>query len=69
VAVGPDTPTTVMPAVLLDRACRTQLTAMAAGPLRRWGDEQDTVAKRADVWSDRQIQAGWEYLLRLASAR
>ena len=25
---------------------------------------QDTVAKRADVWSDRQLQAGWEYLLR-----
>jgi len=24
------------------------------------------VAKRADVWSDRQIQAGWEYLLRRA---
>ena len=53
-----------MTAVLLDRACRTQLTAMAAGPLRCWGGEQDTVAKRADVWSDRQLQAGWEYLLR-----
>jgi len=23
-----------------------------------------TAAKRADVWSDRQMQAGWEYLLR-----
>jgi ribulose-5-phosphate 4-epimerase/fuculose-1-phosphate aldolase len=65
VAVGPDVPAAVMTAVLLDRACRTQLTAMAAGPLRAWGDEQDTVAKRADVWSDRQLQAGWEYLLRL----
>ena len=49
VAVGPDAPAAVMTAVLLDRACRTQLTAMAAGPLRRWGDEEDTVAKRADV--------------------
>ena len=64
VAVGPDAPAAVMTAVLLGRACRTQLTAMAAGPLRRWGGEQDTVAKRADVWSDRQLQAGWEYLLR-----
>ncbi len=64
VAVGHDAPTAVMTAVLLDRACRTQLTAMAAGPLQRWGSEQDTVAKRADVWSDRQLQAGWEYLLR-----
>jgi L-fuculose-phosphate aldolase len=66
VAVGHDAPAAVMTAVLLDRACRTQLTAMAAGLLRRWGSEQDTVAKRADVWSDRQLQAGWEYLLRSA---
>ena len=67
VAVGPDAPAAVMTAVLLDRACRTQLNAMAAGPLRRWGGELDTVAKRADVWSERQLQAGWEYLLRRAS--
>ena len=26
--------------------------------------EADTVAKRAEVWSDRQLQAGWAYLLR-----
>ncbi len=64
VAAGQDTPTAIMTAVMLDRACRTQLAAMAAGPLRRWSSEQDTVATRADVWSDQQIQAGWEYLLR-----
>jgi ribulose-5-phosphate 4-epimerase/fuculose-1-phosphate aldolase len=64
VATGPDAPAAVMTAVLLDRACQTQLAAMAAGPLQRWGTEEDTVAKRADVWSDRQLQAGWEYLLR-----
>jgi ribulose-5-phosphate 4-epimerase/fuculose-1-phosphate aldolase len=66
VAVGPDAPAAVMTAVLLDRACRTQLNAMAAGPLRRWGNAEDTVAKRADVWSDRQLRAGWQYLLRRA---
>ena len=27
---------------------------------------EDTVAKRADVWSDRQLRAGWQYLLRRA---
>jgi hypothetical protein len=41
--------------------------AAAAGPLRRWGEEEDTVAKRADVWSSRQLRAGWEYLLRRAA--
>ena len=64
VTVGPDLPAAVMTAVLLDRACRTQLTAMAAGPPRAWGHEADTIAKRADVWSPKQLQAGYEYLLR-----
>jgi ribulose-5-phosphate 4-epimerase/fuculose-1-phosphate aldolase len=67
VAVGPDLPAAVMAAVLLDRACQTQLAAMAAGPVRVWGGEQDTVAKRADVWSTTQLRAGYEYLRRQAS--
>lgn len=66
VAVGKDLPTAVMTAVLLDKACRTQLAAMAAGPLRRWGTEEDTVAKRAVVWADSQMRAGWEYWARQA---
>jgi ribulose-5-phosphate 4-epimerase/fuculose-1-phosphate aldolase len=66
VTVGPDLPAAIMAAVLLDRACRTQLTAMAAGTLRVWGSSEDTIAKRADVWAPRQLQAGYEYLLRQA---
>ena len=66
VATGKDLPEAVMTAVLLDRACRTQLTAMAAGPLARWGSEEDTVGKRAMVWSESQLLAGWEYLVRAA---
>jgi ribulose-5-phosphate 4-epimerase/fuculose-1-phosphate aldolase len=67
VTCGADLPAAVMTAVLLDRACRTQLAAMAAGPLRRWGDEADTRAKRLDVWSPGQMQAGFAYLLRQAA--
>ena len=67
VAAGPTLPVAVMTAVLLDRACRTQLTAMAAGPLARWGSEEDTAVKRAEVWSAAQMQAGWDYLLRTAA--
>ena len=66
VAAGADMPAAIMTAVLLDRACRTQLAAMEAGPLRRWGEEEDTLAKRADVWSHAQLRAGYEYLLRRA---
>ena len=65
VTAGPDLPSAVMTAVLLDRACRTQLAAMAAGPLARWGSEEDTAAKRG-IWSPQQMQAGWDYLVRTA---
>ncbi len=64
VSVGPDLATAVMVAVLLDKACRVQLDAMAAGAIERFGPEEDTVAKRADVWSESQIHAGFAYLVR-----
>jgi L-fuculose-phosphate aldolase len=67
VAVGEDLPSAVMTAVLLDKACSIQLAAMAAGPLKRWGSEADTVEKRAVVWSRTQLHAGWDYLVRAAS--
>ncbi len=69
ITAGKNLAAAVMTAVLLDRACRTQLTAMAAGPLTRWGSEDDTVAKRAVVWSDGQIAAGFDYLVRSAGSR
>jgi ribulose-5-phosphate 4-epimerase/fuculose-1-phosphate aldolase len=69
VTAGPDLPTAVMTAILLDRACRTQLTAMAAGEVKRWGGEADTVAKRAEVWAPGQLQAGWEYWARVSGSQ
>jgi ribulose-5-phosphate 4-epimerase/fuculose-1-phosphate aldolase len=69
ITAGKNLAAAVMTAVLLDRACRTQLTAMAAGPLTRWGSEDDTVAKRVVVWSDSQIAAGFDYLVRSAGSR
>ena len=68
VAVGKDIPSAVMTAILLDKACRVQLAAMAAGTVARFGSEADTVAKRAEVWADGQILAGWNYLVRSSEA-
>jgi L-fuculose-phosphate aldolase len=64
VAVGKDLPTAVMTAILLDKACHAQLAAMSAGEVVRWGSTEDTITKCADVWSDQQLTAGWNYLLR-----
>jgi len=67
VTVGPDLATAVMRAVLLDRACRVQLTAMAAGPLRRWSDSSELALKRAEVWPPAQVHAGYAHLTRRAA--
>jgi ribulose-5-phosphate 4-epimerase/fuculose-1-phosphate aldolase len=66
VTVGPDIETAVMHAVLLERACRTQLMALAAGGPKVWSDPEESEFKRGQAWSPAQVAAGWNYLLRSA---
>jgi L-ribulose-5-phosphate 4-epimerase len=65
VTVGPDAATAVMYAVLLERASRTQLMAMAAGGPKVWSDKAEAEFKREQVWNPGQRDAGWHYLIRL----
>nr|WP_271208964.1 class II aldolase/adducin family protein [Rhodococcus wratislaviensis]GLK33381.1 aldolase [Rhodococcus wratislaviensis] len=64
VTVGPDAASAVMHAVLLERACRTQLMAAAAGGPHHWSDESETQSKCDQVWNPAQLDAGWQYLIR-----
>ena len=64
VTVGPDAATAVMRALLLARACHVQLQAMAAGPIRRSSDSAEIALKKAEVWPQSQIDAGYAYLCR-----
>ena len=64
VTVGADVATAVMTAVLLDRACRMQLTAMAAGELRRWSLDDEALSKREHCYSRELLRQAWEYLSR-----
>lgn len=66
VTVGTDAAGAVMYAVLLERACRTELLALAADGPRRWSDEAETHFKRDQVWNQTQLEAGWQYLTRNA---
>ncbi|PXX71521.1 L-fuculose-phosphate aldolase [Nocardia tenerifensis] len=68
VTVGPDVRAAVMYAVLLERACRTELLAAAAGGPRVWSDEDETRFKREQVWNPAQLDAGWQYLVRRSGA-
>lgn len=66
VTVGTDIASAVMYAALLERACRTELRALAAGGPRTWSDESETVVKREQMWVDSQLSAGFRYLVRAA---
>ena len=68
VAAGTSVPAAVMHAVLLHRACRTQLVASAAGPLTTFPDVDEAAAKQVECWPDSQLRAGWDYLVRRADA-
>lgn len=65
VVAGPDAPTPVVSAVLLDRACRLQLDLEAAGGPQAWTADE-ALEKRAMCWPPAQLDAGWRYLLRRA---
>jgi L-ribulose-5-phosphate 4-epimerase len=64
VTVGPDVPTAVMSAVLLERACRMQLLALGAGGSLTWTDDEEALVKRGRCYSPQQLRAAWDYLAR-----
>ena len=64
VTVGPDVATAVMTAVLLDRACRMQLAAMAAGELKRWSPDEEALSKRGHCYAPELLLQAWDYLSR-----
>ncbi|RJO75611.1 hypothetical protein D5S18_14395 [Nocardia panacis] len=67
VAVGRDLAHAVMAAILLDRACGTQLAAQSAGPLVRWTGREESPEKAATCRPESRIRAGWRYRARRAS--
>ncbi|MCW2636831.1 MAG: L-fuculose-phosphate aldolase [Blastococcus sp.] len=64
VVAAPDVPTATVTAYLLDRACRMQLTAMAAGPLATWSAPDESLAKREHCYSEPMLRGAWDYLVR-----
>jgi len=67
VTAGPDVPTAVITAVLLERACRMQLSAMAAGEPRRWSDDDEALSKREHCYGPELVRQAWDYLGRRVS--
>ncbi|MGH2734394.1 MAG: class II aldolase/adducin family protein [Actinomycetota bacterium] len=64
ITVGPNLETAVVTAILLERACRIQLQAMAAGPIRKWSDDAEALAKREHCYPPALLNQAWDYLVR-----
>ena len=64
VTVGPDVPTAVVTAILLDRACRNHLLAESGGGIRRYSDDDEALSKREHCYSPELLRQAWDYLAR-----
>jgi ribulose-5-phosphate 4-epimerase/fuculose-1-phosphate aldolase len=69
VTCGVDIPTAVITAVLLERACRTNLRAYAAGGPKKWSSDEESLAKRGHCYPPQLLLQAWEYLSRQVAAR
>jgi L-fuculose-phosphate aldolase len=68
VTCGEDVVTAVMTAVLLERACRTQLRALAAGGPKTWSSDDEALAKRGHCYPPQLLRQAWDYLARRLEA-
>jgi L-fuculose-phosphate aldolase len=64
VTVGPDIETAVVRAVILERACQTQLLVRSHGGYPTWSSEEEAVAKRGNIYPDEHLRQVWRYLER-----
>jgi len=54
----------VMAAVLLERACRTNIRALAGGGPQSWSSDEEALAKREHCWPPALLRQAWDYLAR-----
>jgi hypothetical protein len=53
-----------MAAVLLERACRTNIRSIAGGGPLSWSSDAEALAKREHCWSPELLRQAWDYLAR-----
>lgn len=68
VTCGSDVVTGVMTAVLLERACRTNMRALSAGGPKSWSSDEESLAKRARCYNPELLRSAWDYLIRRVNA-
>ena len=69
VTCGADVVAAVMAAVLLERACRTQIRAVAGGGPKTWSSDDEALAKREHCYPPALLKQAWAYLARRLDER
>jgi L-fuculose-phosphate aldolase len=64
VTCGADVVSGVMAAVLLERACRTNIRALAGGGPKSWSSDEEALSKREHCWPPALLRQAWDYLAR-----
>jgi len=64
VTCGGDVVSGVMAAVLLERACRTNIRALAGGGPKSWSSDEEALSKREHCWPPALLRQAWDYLAR-----
>ena len=64
VTCGADVVEAVMAAVLLERACRTNLRTIAGGGPKTWSPDEEALAKREHCYPPALLRQAWDYLVR-----
>ena len=68
VTCGPDVVTAVITAVLLERACRTNIRAIAGGGPKTWSSDEEALSKRDHCYPPALLRQAWDYLARRLDA-
>jgi ribulose-5-phosphate 4-epimerase/fuculose-1-phosphate aldolase len=63
VVAASDVPTAVM-TILLEAACRMQLTVLAAGGARHRSSDEEALSKRQNCYNSALLSQAWDYLVR-----
>ena len=69
VTCGPDVVAAVVGAVLLERACRMQIRAIAGGGPKTWSSDDEALAKREHCYPPALLEQAWAYLARRLDER
>jgi L-fuculose-phosphate aldolase len=65
VTVGPDIALATIYAVLLERACDSQLRSESAGGVATWSSDEEALSKRARHGAEGNLRSAFEYLERV----